>query len=326
MRFIQRIKSKIVEHPVLAASVAIGIVSAIVSESYLLRKSETNIGQRPDNCSVVPAEDGEFLLSCSTPPGKLPTGSSSSEVHFRKICIDVGFGKVCTKVPGLGKPLGGENSEIGKAIKNCARLGIIAVDGQCTDYEAAIEGLAEAPLAYNRPVSMTRGVTQEISLVLDLDQQGAPATQLRGLSGEIVQATTKVARHMSAELRGVAFEIDPKEPQRRLVTAAAPVQWTWAVKPIEEGEAQFLTLEVHAHIEAEGAVSQPIKIRTFRDEILVEVTTWDRVTDVAAEIKPIHALVVAVIGSGWGLFVWWRRKKWRVEPDSEEEKESQSGE
>jgi hypothetical protein len=178
-----------------------------------------------------------------------------------------------------------------------------------------LRSLRKAPLAYNKPDTMTRGDRTAISLVIDATPNAEPAQRLVGFEGFVIQNTTKIARHMSAELKGEEFTVEPSEPQRRLVTAASAVEWRWYVTPQEAGKDKLLVLDVYAHLEEDNEISLPIVIRTFRDRIRVEVTTWDRIIDASSAIGAVNAFVAAIVGSGWGLFVWWRKKSWRRESD-----------
>jgi hypothetical protein len=196
---------------------------------------------------------------------------------------------------------------------SCRELGVI--DTSCTDFEALVSNLATAPLAYNKPEEMVRGRQEEVSLVIDLTGEIDLEDELADVPGEVVQGETKVARHMSAELRGGAFSIDPQGLQKKLITAVSVNRWDWTVTPTEEGENQRLRLTVYVHIAENGVVSEPIRWKTFDAEIPVDVTTWDQVQDVVTKINPVFAFVVTFVGAGWAVFMWWRRKKWRLDKD-----------
>jgi hypothetical protein len=189
------------------------------------------------------------------------------------------------------------------------------------NYEKVVEQLREAPLAYNKPDTMVRGRPTLISLVIDVSNQEDLAKEFTGQEGEVVKATTKIARQMSAELTGNAFNIEePKGNQQKIITEVARTRWDWQVTPIEEGKNKILVLSVYAHIEIvkkDGDIHillPPVPIRTFRTEIQVYVNTYDRIVDAATAFSQIHAGIIGIItltGSLWGVFVWWRRKQWR---------------
>ncbi len=191
----------------------------------------------------------------------------------------------------------------------CALLGVVEGEGECLHIEEIVAGLKKAPLSYNRVTEMVRGERTPLALIVDLSGQADAEEEFTGLDGQLVTAETEVTRHMSAELSGSAFDIEPKGAHRKLITSVAPTRWDWTVTPIEQGKGKLLLLQVFVHIERNGEVSPPITIDTFRDLIAVEVTAWDRVTDVVAAVNPVYAFGVAVITGISGLYTWWRRKR-----------------
>ena len=117
---------------------------------------------------------------------------------------------------------------------------------------------------------------------------------------------------MSAELIGTSFEIEPSGLQQRLVLSSNTTTWKWKVNPIKEGKEELLTLDVYAHFEVDGKTTPPITIKTFREKILVEITPWNAIKKVAADWSPAITLLFAIVGTLWGLFVWYHRKEWRI--------------
>ncbi|MDA1100422.1 MAG: hypothetical protein O2967_15705 [Proteobacteria bacterium] len=214
---------------------------------------------------------------------------------------------------GTAKKNGGEPkpAEPARPIDNCARLAIIGGQGDCDTYEEITKILDTAPLAYNRPDTMVRGDTIEISLVIDPTEQGKPSARLKGLIGKIVDEKIKVSRTMSAELHGINFRVEPKGPQKRLVTKVAPVRWDWAVTPLVAGRDMALTLDVNIHFQEQGKVSLPVTVRAYRDRIFVDVAAWDRIKDIMAEITLVHTFLAAVLGSGGllGAIAWYRSRR-----------------
>ena len=82
--------------------------------------------------------------------------------------------------------------------------------------------------------------------------------------------------------------------------------------PHEAGENKILTLDVFAHIQINYQISDPITVRTYRNKFSVDVKTWDRVVEAVNAIQPIHALIVALVGSGWAMFMWWRKRQMKA--------------
>ncbi len=201
---------------------------------------------------------------------------------------------------------------------DCVSLGITSED--CIDYESIISQLTMVTVAYNRPESMILDEPIDISLVLGEVVGESPEDLLEGLPGDIEVTKTVMGRNMSAELQGAAFEVTPAGLQERLVMQSGATYWTWRVVPRSKGQYP-LTLSIYVHVGGYGDLSAPIAIQTFRDQIEVKVRAWDQVADFITEgVNPVYTLIAAVAGiSGivWGGFVWWRKKKWRIEKPDE---------
>jgi hypothetical protein len=200
----------------------------------------------------------------------------------------------------------GPTEDHSKQLKaQCRALGVL---GKCTQYESILKDLLDAPFAYNRPNTMWRDEPTSISAILDPGFTIDPADALAGQEGDIVQVQSKISRYMSAELSGAVFQVEPTGPQRRLITTTSPTQWNWKATPLKSGSKQLIVLQIFAHIQENGEVSDPITIRTFPDYIRVNIKTWDQMIDVVKDIQPVHAFLVAVSGSVSGLFVWYKRR------------------
>ncbi len=201
-----------------------------------------------------------------------------------------------------------------KEVKNiddpeCLKIGIISEENDCTKYEKILDGLKEAPLAYNRPDSMIRGEATEISLIIDPTKMQDPTIGLAKLEGNIVKNISKISRYMSAELSSIDFNIKPAGLQQKLVTSFSPTRWTWKVVPVVAGEGKLITLDVYAHIKQNNQISDPITVRTFRDRIKVDVKVWDQILDLVKDVQPIHTFVIAILGGLGTFYLWWKLRK-----------------
>ncbi|MBL3574637.1 hypothetical protein JMK10_05270 [Rhodovulum sulfidophilum] len=195
--------------------------------------------------------------------------------------------------------------------QNCLRYGVV---GHCRDVDLILANLGTADIAYNKPDSMIRGKPGIISFVVDLSPQEVPSDAFDGLPGQIVRADVPVSRYISAELWGAedVFKISPAGPVRKQIFASSENRWDWTVKPLLGG-AQVLKLKTYVHLTENGAPRGAIGWKTFEATIPVKVTTSDRIRDMAAEIQPIHAIVLFVMSLAGGAWANLRRRK-KTEP------------
>jgi hypothetical protein len=196
---------------------------------------------------------------------------------------------------------------VSRTANECVDLGIINKN-KCHDYERIVDNLRRVPLAYNRSDKMTFGKPTEIRLLIDASNTNRLLSALEGLEGSIVEDTTIATLHMSAELHGVTFRVEPHGLQRKVVTPVNPTPWTWSVTPLEAGDDKVITLDLYAHIQDGDSVLEPFSVRTYRDRISVDVTTWDYVVSMVKDLTPMHAFVVALFGTLSGIAAWgWRQ-------------------
>lgn len=197
----------------------------------------------------------------------------------------------------------------GTAAGWCAKLGVLVdVAGDCQSYEAIIEQLQQGGLAYNKPDSAYLGHAEEVTLAVDLRGAEKAAEIVATRPGEVVQAEVPVARIMSAELRGPSFEVSPSGPLRKTLTGAAPVVWTWKATPQEAGANKLLLLDVYVHVMRGEDVGDPITIRTYRDEITVDVRLKDQIVGALTSTQGMVVSTVAILGGLSTIFGW---KRWQ---------------
>lgn len=274
-----------------AASFSVAAAASVFGAALLFLPADDSVGAHGNSAGSVMGYRGPALVA-EPPRASLPASPGLTRSHRER-----------AQTPKPGTIL---LRSIPK--QNCLVLGISSVS-ECPDIEAIYDSLKEAPLAYNRPQMMTLGQRHELSLVIDPRAGAEPAAGLNLLEGTIVEDTTKISLHMSAELRGRAFEVEPAGLQRRLVSPVALTRWSWFVTPLEAGEDQLITLNVYANIETGTVDLAPLSVRTFRDRIRVDVATWGYVMDIVNELSPVYTFVVAACGTLFGAAAWlWERR------------------
>ena len=170
-----------------------------------------------------------------------------------------------------------------------------------------LPALSEGQFVYNRLTTMWRDIPETVLLRLNLASDAAP-TLPRALSGEPTLERTPVTQEMSVELRGTAgLTVEPSGAVRQRISDLTATDWQWIVTPTRSGELEVLTLTVYIHVDENG----PYTLKTFEDEIQVNVTNWQWTKDTVAEINPIWAFVVGAIPVFWAAFSWIRGRKWK---------------
>jgi hypothetical protein len=177
--------------------------------------------------------------------------------------------------------------------------------------------LNDGQLAFNRPKRMIYHESSKIQLVVSSVplEQSARGFLSDQLEGDIREAEVKVARYISAQLRGATseFEISPAGAQLRDMSGPRPASWTWDITPLSYGTSKRLTVEVTGHLEAQNSVSAPYELRTFVESFDVDIGIWDWLLFQLARVQPVWTVPAAVLGGSWAVFLFLRQL--RTGPD-----------
>lgn len=152
-----------------------------------------------------------------------------------------------------------------------------------------ISSLQTFPVAHETPATAVFG--RPFTVVLSLDATGdESATDSLPGTGNIVEGEAQVSETVRAVLSGDAFEITPLTPDTLRVSPLVETVWRWQVTPLETGK-QRLTFEMFALME-----NAALPLRTFNDDVQVEVSRFGQVVAIARSISPI-TVVAGGIGS-----------------------------
>jgi len=127
---------------------------------------------------------------------------------------------------------------------------------------------------------------------------------LPGRDTNVVSDSAKISDRVKASLIGSSFEIELLSPEIQRVSLLTENVWRWQVTPIEAGE-HPLVLELFA-LEGDEAVP----LRTFSDEVVVSVSSFQRVVSLATTANPIFVVLGGLgsaLGGFFGLFKFFRR-------------------
>lgn len=163
------------------------------------------------------------------------------------------------------------------------------VDMTSTSAPRVLDTLQKVPLAHETPERAKFGRPFDVTLAID-GTGGDNAREALPGRGNIVEGEGFVGVKAQATLSGAAFDIEATTPEAQTVSPLTQNVWRWRVTPRETGSQQ-LTLELFA---LDG--NEALPVRTFRDEIVVEVSRFGQAVATAQSISPI-IMVIGGIGS-----------------------------
>jgi len=139
------------------------------------------------------------------------------------------------------------------------------------EVDRILSNLREGQVVFDSPNSMRFEYTQVIEVVLYPEGLAVPR-----LSEDEEVGSALVSSRMEATLTGLGFSIVATTPAVQAISGVNPTTWRWQVTPVEKGDL-VLDLSLNAIIEVEGERTSYV-IRTFSEEIEVEVTVGQQVT------------------------------------------------
>ncbi len=152
-----------------------------------------------------------------------------------------------------------------------------------------LSSLQSVPIAHETPTKATFGRSFEVTVAIDATGDDSAADALPG-RGDIVEGTAKVSADVQATLSGDQFKVEAVTPLIQTVSPLTENVWRWNVTPLAAGQ-HPLTIELFA---LNGDRAMPV--RTFQDEVQVEVSRLGQVIATANSFSPI-AVVIGGIGS-----------------------------
>ncbi|AZV77896.1 hypothetical protein EBB79_08300 [Parasedimentitalea marina] len=170
-----------------------------------------------------------------------------------------------------------------------------------------LPSLTDGQFIYNRITKLWRGAPETVVLKLNLASEAAPVLP-PALSGESITGFAKVTPEMSVVLKGTAgLTVKPLGEARQRISDLSPTVWQWTVTGTKTNGAEILLLTVFIHVD-DGA---PFTLKTFEDEIQVNITDWQWIKGIASEMKPIWAFLIGAIPICWAAYVWLRNRRWK---------------
>ncbi|GLS30675.1 hypothetical protein SAMN04488498_1323 [Mesorhizobium albiziae] len=176
--------------------------------------------------------------------------------------------------------------------------------------------LLTANYIYNIVDEMWRD--QPVDIVFKISPTMRPLPILHDVvPGERNEGLIPVSAFVSVKMRGVGgIDVTPIDDVKKQVSDYDETSWQWKVTPKTTG-VSLLYLVVYSHLG--DADAPPYTLKTYEDVILVRVSAYQRVKDVAAEIAPIWLFVAGGTGipAILAAFYWFRGKKPPAEDPTE---------
>lgn len=154
------------------------------------------------------------------------------------------------------------------------------------------ERLRRVPIAHETPEAAAFGRAFSVTLAIDATGGDSAVDALPGREN-VVEGEAQVSDEVKASLVGAAFEIEALSPDVQRLSPLTENTWRWRVTPIETGS-QDLVIEVYALVDG-----RLLPVRTFRDEVTVEVSTLRQAVSFAQDANPLF-MVLGGIGSVLG--------------------------
>lgn len=187
-------------------------------------------------------------------------------------------------------------------IFNTASTGIVSPDTK-TSFQ---ERLYQVPVAYEAPKTVAFGRSFNVTFAIDGTGGESAADALPGKDDNTVEDMAKISDRLKALLVGSEFEIELLSPETQRLSLLTENVWRWRVTPQTAGE-HALILELYA-LDGDEAVP----VRTFSDEVVVSVSTIQRVLGAADSANPLMVLLGGIgsaIGGFFGFFRFFRKRR-----------------
>ncbi|WOR13589.1 hypothetical protein RYZ27_07375 [Hyphomonas sp. FCG-A18] len=219
-------------------------------------------------------------------PELAPTPAASSEINEVAVAAE---SQATPTEMDASKPRLDEAPLAKMTVPEIAGFEDTEVDMASTSVPNVLDTLQKVPLAHETPERAKFGRPFDVTLAVD-GTGGDNAREALPGRGNIVEGEGFVGVKAQATLSGAAFDIEATTPEAQTVSPLTQNVWRWRVTPRETGSQQ-LTLELFA---LDG--NEALPVRTFRDEIVVEVSRFGQAVATAQSISPI-IMVIGGIGS-----------------------------
>ena len=152
-----------------------------------------------------------------------------------------------------------------------------------------MSALRTVPIAHETPSKAQFGREFTVTLAVDATGDDTAVDALSG-RGNVVEGEAQISSTMTALVSGETFEVRAITPETQLISPVTENVWRWKVTPTAVGS-QELVVELFANLDG-----QALPLRTFRDEVQVDVSRIGQAIAIAKSVSPI-TVVAGGIGS-----------------------------
>ena len=161
--------------------------------------------------------------------------------------------------------------------------------GVASANSSLMSALRTVPIAHQTPTEAQFGREFTVTLAVDATGDDTARDALSG-TGTIVEGEAQISSSVTALVSGDTFEVRAITPETQLISPMTENVWRWKVTPTATGN-QELVIELFANLDG-----QALPLRTFRDEVEVNVSRIGQAIAIAKSVSPI-TVVAGGIGS-----------------------------
>lgn len=154
---------------------------------------------------------------------------------------------------------------------------------------SVMSALRTVPIAHQTPSEAQLGREFTVTLAVDATGDDSAIDALSG-TGNIVEGEAQISSSVTALVSGETFEVRSITPETQMISPMTENVWRWKVTPTATGK-QELVIELFANLDG-----QALPLRTFRDEVEVNVSRIGQAIAIAKSVSPI-TVVAGGIGS-----------------------------
>lgn len=194
-----------------------------------------------------------------------------------------GFDTSSKTEPVVSRSPGARSMSVESAASDDEFFGVASVGGDM------MSALRTVPIAHETPSKAQFGREFTVTLAVDATGDDTATDALSG-RGNVVEGEAQISSSMTALVSGETFEVRAITPETQLISPVTENVWRWKVTPTAVGS-QELVIELFANLDG-----QALPLRTFRDEVQVDVSRIGQAIAIAKSVSPI-TVVAGGIGS-----------------------------
>jgi hypothetical protein len=182
-----------------------------------------------------------------------------------------------------------------------------------SDVDRMLQRMNLGNIAFNVPDAMSFEDVRSIELVLSPSKSIEDVAGIVQEPGRVETARVQFSKVMEASLTGAGFEVTKVTPERQPISNVSETVWKWDIKASKPGR-QRLNLTMNAILSVDGS-EQVRTIRTFKKEIVIEVSWRRRVMDFGANNWQWLWAALGIPAATW--FWSHRRKQFKQDGESD---------